>query len=155
MDIVNLKEKPHYLNKLAQWQQNEWQDLNPGLTLENRIKKMQAYLNSENIPSTFVANQLNKPIGSAAIVMHDLKTRTDLSPWLASVFVNPDYRNTGVGTKLVVTVMDYAKSIGIRNLYLFTLDEQLFYERLHWSHLATETYQNNKIKIMTTRLNNQ
>ena len=69
MKIVNLKDCPEHIETLAQWHQQQWQYLNPGQSLADRIAKMQKYLNDDFVPSTFVALG-NEPLGSAAIVEH-------------------------------------------------------------------------------------
>ena len=54
--------------------------------------------------------------GSAAIIEHDMDTRMELSPWLASVFVAPEFRKRGIGSKLVTHVMEQAKNNKIKNI---------------------------------------
>ena len=50
MSILDLSEQPHYLSTLAAWHQQEWAHLNPGSSLENRIEKMQDYLEDGLVP---------------------------------------------------------------------------------------------------------
>ena len=38
-----------------------------------------------------------------------MDTRKELSPWLASVFVAPEFRKWGIGSKLVLHVMEQAR----------------------------------------------
>ena len=153
MEILNLRACPEYLPVLAQWHHNEWLDLNPGQTLTQRIEKMQAYLDDNFIPSTFVAKD-KTILGSASILANDMETRPQLSPWLASVFVAPEYRNRGVGTQLVLHVMAQAKNEGIKTLYLFTPDKTGFYKNLGWHTLSVMNYHGHEVSIMQTTLNN-
>ena len=152
IDIVDLKDCADCLTTLASWHQGEWSDLNPGETIKQRIKRMQSYLNDSFIPSTFVA--CNKTIlGSAAIVATDMETRPDLTPWLASVFVAPEYRNNGIGKQLVLHVMNRAKTEGIKTLYLFTTDKEDYYQKLGWIINSVVQYHGHQVTIMQITLN--
>ena len=151
-EIVDLKDNAVYLPTLALWHQGEWSALNPDETIEQRIQRMQLYLNDRFIPSTFVA--INKTVlGSAAIVANDMETRLDLSPWLASVFVASEQRNNGIGRKLVLHVMDQAKKEGIKILYLFTTDKEDYYRKLGWNVHSTVQYHGHEVTIMQVTLN--
>lgn len=151
MEIVNLKQCAEYLPRLARWHQSEWACLNPGQSLEDRIEKMQAYLNEDFIPSTFAALD-DDVLGSAAIIECDMETRKALSPWLASVYVAPEHRNKGVGSDLVKYVMRKACDQGYKKLYLYTPDQRDFYQRLGWQVLETLKYQDTDVTIMSVSL---
>lgn len=159
MVIQDLKTCPQNLDMLAQWHHHEWASLNPGQTLQQRISNMQLYLNNDFIPSTFVAldtcqknHQHNRPLGSAAIVDSDMTTRSNLSPWLASVYVEENNRKKGIGSQLVEYVMLQAKNNSIRSLYLFTPNNSHFYQRLGWSIIEKTNYHNSDVCIMRIHL---
>lgn len=151
MEIVDLKEKPEHLPLLAEWHHKEWSDFNPGETVEQRMERMQAYLNESFVPSTFIAKD-GALLGSAAIVAHDMETKPGLSPWLASVFVAREYRGKGLGVRLVLHVMNEAKSQGIDTLYLFTPDKVTFYQKLGWKIMTREQYRGQEVTIMKIEL---
>jgi N-acetylglutamate synthase-like GNAT family acetyltransferase len=77
-----------------------------------------------------------------------MDTKLELSPWLASVFVAPEYRQKGIGTKLVLHVMGKAKDEGISTLYLFTSNKGKFYKDLGWSTFGEELYRGEEVAIM-------
>lgn len=152
MDILDLKEEPEHIPTLAAWHHQEWASLNPGQSLQQRIDKMQCYLGDALIPSTFIAKDNDHLIGSAAIVEHDMDNKPELSPWLASVFIDPIYRRKGVGTSLILHVMNKAKEAGIKTLYLFTSNEEAFYKKLAWSTISNELYLDKTVTIMKIML---
>lgn len=147
MKIVDLKAAPEYLPILAEWHQQEWATLNPGSSLDDRINKMQSYLSEEFIPSMFVALD-GRLLGSAAIVKHDMDSRKELSPWVASVYVETEKRGQGVGPRMVEHVMNEAGKSGIKRLNLFTPDQELFYQNLGWQCLERTEYCNHQVTIM-------
>lgn len=152
--IRNLKDEPDCLETLATWHHSEWSYLYPGESIKNRIKRMHEYLNSNFIPSTFIAKD-NALLGSCAIIEHDMETRLSLTPWLASVFVTPAYRQQGIGSKLVLHIMAQAKKEGISTLYLFTPDNKAFYLKLGWTIMCTEKYHGHQVTVMQAILNNE
>ena len=152
LEIVDLKDNADYLAALALWHHEEWSALNPGETIEQRKTRMQQYLNNRFIPSTFVARD-KAVMGSASIVANDMETRTDLTPWLASVFVAPEHRQKGIGKKLVLHVMNHAKNEGIKKLYLFTTDRKDYYQRLGWEVNSSTQYHGHEVTIMQISLN--
>jgi len=151
MDFVNLKQYAEFLPKLARWHQQEWSYLNPGQSLQDRIEKMQAYLNDVFIPSTFVAVE-NDVLGSAAIIECDMDTRPELSPWLASVYVAPEYRKQGVGTALVQHIIQQACDQGYTELFLYTPDQEKFYQQLGWQIIERVGYHDVDVTIMSISL---
>jgi GNAT superfamily N-acetyltransferase len=111
-EILNLKTEPHHIPVLADWHHNEWSSLSPGQTVDQRIESMSSYLSDDLIPSTFVARGTHL-MGSAAIIESDMDTRPELTPWLASVYVSPEFRNQGIGSRLVEHVMEEARNAGV------------------------------------------
>jgi len=152
MTIVNLASLPEHLPTLAAWHQAQWAELNPGQSLDQRIQKMQAYLHSAALPSTYVYLHDGELAGSAALVACDMDTRPQLTPWLASVFVAPAFRRQSIGSRLVRHVMQQAKLAGYERLYLFTPDRADFYRRLGWGELRQEVYRGHAVTVMQADL---
>ncbi|AEG01048.1 GNAT family N-acetyltransferase [Methylomonas methanica] len=152
MNIIDLSAEPEHIPTLAAWHHQEWAYLNPGGTLADRMNRMQGYLSKGLVPSTFVFKQDGQLAGSAALLASDMDTRPRLTPWLASVFVAPPFRRQGIGGELVRHVMSRAKLGGIETLYLFTPDQQAFYEKLGWQMLSREAYRGAVVTVMQARL---
>ena len=152
MDIVDLHEIPEIIPMLAEWHHQQWSYLNPQISLEKRTEEYQKFLSEGLIPSTFVARENDEVVGSAAIVEHDMNTRMEYSPWLASVFVHPSHRNKGVGSTLVSHVISQAKKNNTESLYLFTPDKEDFYKRFGWFTIHREPYKNVQVFVMKVNL---
>jgi GNAT superfamily N-acetyltransferase len=154
MEIVNLKERFEVIPTLAAWHHAQWGELNPQKTLDDRISAFERHLTETPVPATFVAIEDGQPLGSASLVEHDLPTHSQLSPWLASVYVAAEHRRRGIGGQLVRRVMEEARQLGVETLYLFTLDQEKFYSELGWSLLERGEYHGFPIAIMTYRPGN-
>lgn len=149
MQIEYLVDHPEYIPTLAQWHHAEWGSLNPGDSVERRIARLQSQKGHRQIPTTFIALQGKTLLGSASLIAHDMDTRMELSPWLASVYVAPEYRGRGAGSALVQRVVEEARALGVKPLYLFTTNKEGFYVRLGWSMLERTEYRGKPVVIMT------
>jgi N-acetylglutamate synthase-like GNAT family acetyltransferase len=71
-------------------------------------------------------------VATASLVHADLDARPDLSPWLASLFVDPPFRGRGHSIRLVRVVEAAARAAGIGTLWLYTAHAEGLYRRLGW-----------------------
>ena len=101
-------------------------------TPDARVKKLRAHMNRDELPIAWVAHADGQLLGTAALRVHDIEGREDLTPWLGGVFVGSPFRRRGIGAALCATVEDSARSRGIQTLYLFTIGKQAWYSRLGW-----------------------
>ncbi|MFM9137494.1 MAG: GNAT family N-acetyltransferase, partial [Actinomycetota bacterium] len=72
-------------------------------------------------------------IGVATLVDDDdLPGATEPGPWLAAVFVRPDARQSGTGSRLVDHVTTRARSLGHATLFLYTEHSVDWYTHKGW-----------------------
>ena len=114
-----LGEQAHLIPTIAQWHQDEWHNISPNLTTDLRINEYSSYPCKPNIPMCILATVDGKAAGSASLVLSDMDTHPELSPWLASVYVSSDYRCQGIATELIQQCINNARLLGIEKLYLF------------------------------------
>jgi len=150
--IVDLRDVPHVLPTLCRWHFEMWTHLYPEETLAMREERMQSYLGTEFLPSTFVALSGDRPLGSGAIIPCDMETHDLLSPWLASLFVAPMFRRMGIGQALVTYILEMCRAHQVGTLYLFTPDRRPFYERLGWTTIASPEYHGETVTVMRYEL---
>lgn len=146
--ISFLGEHPQHIPTLASWHQQEWQHISPHLTTQLRIREYSAYSTHASIPCCFIATQESTLLGSASLVESDMETRTDLTPWLASVFVQPDYRCQGIASRLIDECLNTARKLAIQKLYLFTPEQKEFYARRGWQALESCVFHGEQVDIM-------
>lgn len=147
-----ISQYPQYIPTIAQWHQDQWQHISPHLTTSLRIKEYSAYTNGPAIPSCILALIDNQPAGSASLVTSDMESRPDLTPWLASVYVHPQYRNQGIATQLIQSCLSDARQLGVKSVYLFTPDQMSFYQKRGWKLLESITYHGENVDIMSYEL---
>jgi predicted N-acetyltransferase YhbS len=149
MTIEYLADHPDALPTLAQWQHNEWGDLRPGDTVDKRRTRLQGFCNRDRIPLTVVALDDGEVLGSASLILHDMETRMELTPWLAGVFVGEPYRRKGIGAELVRRIMIEAGKLDVPLLYLYTVHSERFYAALGWVLHEHTSYREQNVTIMT------
>ena len=70
--------------------------------------------------------------GICLLVLHELEPAHDLSPWLASLYVDPAFRGQGVARRLVAAIENHARRNGVARLHLYTVDAEQFYRKCGW-----------------------
>lgn len=141
MRVVLLAEVPHFIPLIAGWMFEEWWKNPPSNTVETVIARLGECLNTDRIDMTFVCLEGSGPIGTASLIQCDMDTRRDLSPWLASLYVDPKQRGRGAGKLLVRSVLRHANRIGFSEIHLYTVNAAAFYRSLGWQEISREFYE--------------
>jgi GNAT superfamily N-acetyltransferase len=134
--ILPLSSVPDYAPILAYWSYMQWykkREIEFNLILKSYRERSE----TDDIPLSFVALSGSFPVGMVSLKENDLWTRKDLNPWLASLYVLPEYRRIGIGEMLVQSVIKKAQQMLFKNLYLFTgreegIDLNSYYEKRGW-----------------------
>ena len=151
MTIEYLADHPETLDTLVQWLHREWGNVRGGETLEQRRTRFAGSMNRDRIPLAVVALEAGEVLGSASLIAHDMETRMELTPWLASVFVGEQYRRRGVGAELVRRIMAEAGKLKVPLLYLYTVHSERLYASLGWTVAERTKYLEQTVVIMTYR----
>ena len=153
MTILPLVDRPDLATVVAQWHFDEWGHLYPGGTVDGWLDHIRKRMNTDRIPMTVIAlDDRGQPIGTAALVEHDMDTHRELSPWLGGVYVVPTARGRGVARAVVSHVIKCAGDLGIQDLYLYTNRAEGLYRRLGWRPLSREPYMGRNVTLMRNTL---
>ena len=152
MQIEYLADYPAHISELARLHFEEWSYLRPEESLEGRIARLRSSCGSNAIPSVVVALEDGELLGSAMLLAHDMDSHPQLTPWLAGVFVKPQYRGNGIGSALVKRIEAEAHSLRVSTLYLYTPHSESLYERLGWSVMERCEYRKTNVVVMLKEL---
>ena len=148
MNIVTLTEQPHLAPDVAEWLLDEFRHaLSP--TYDEQVAKLLAQKSPEE---TFVLFADNVPVGTASLVVSDLPSRPDLTPWLASVLVRPQFRGRGYSMPLVKHA-ERAAAASTTVLWLYTWSAEPVYARLGWERVGLERDTDRNIEVVLMRRN--
>jgi GNAT superfamily N-acetyltransferase len=132
IEIVTTAARPELIPVVSPWLWREW-GIRRGRTLEQVAASMARRVALQGPEQTFVLLDGGVPAATASLVHHDLDPRPDLTPWLASVFVHPEFRGRGHAPLMVRAVEASARAAGIATLYLDTNTAAPLYARLGWA----------------------
>jgi GNAT superfamily N-acetyltransferase len=80
-----------------------------------------------------VAVLSGRVVGTCLLVLAEFDALHDVSPWLASLYVLPEYRKRGVAQRLVAAIENHARSNGVTRLHLYTGSAEEFYLKCGWT----------------------
>lgn len=105
------------------------------------------------LPKVLVALQDGEPLGSVDLLPAEMTTHPHLTPWMGQLFVSPEGRGTGVGTRLVREAAEHVAQLGHGRLYLYTsgtLPE--YYRARGWREIERAHYLGKDRVIMSLDL---
>lgn len=147
-----LAQFPSHVHQISTWLFEEWGDDVEGRTIKQFSDVLNNRMNIDVLPMAFVAIASGEHIGTASLVCNEISSLGQYKYWLASVFVTPERRRQGWGTKIVRGAIQVAPDYGIDELFLYTRSHIDFYQQLGWEHLDTVQYRNRDAMIMRHRL---
>ncbi len=136
------------ITTIAEWLFDEWGERTQTPDVAPFRRAMELCVDPTRIPFAVAAYRGRRLVGTASIVEHDMSGRSDLSPWLARVYVEPGARRQGVGRAVCTDILGRARSLSIPRLYLFTPDRERFYANVGWSVAERTTYWDRDVLIM-------
>lgn len=148
IEIAYLADEPQHLETVARWQHQSWAHVTPEKSLKDRIEEARRTMNKGEAPTTFIAVEGEEVLGSASLTLDEMDSHTEINPWIASVYVAEGHRRRGIATALLGRIIDEAKALGFKEIYLFTYDHQSLYERLGWQKVSVEKYRDRTTTIM-------
>jgi len=140
---------PQYVAELAAAHGREWQHLYSNWNAETALSAFRRELPGDAIPITLVLHDASEGlIGSVSLVRDDLPGREDLNPWLASLYVMPQFRGRGHGSRLVEEALRLFQSLGYDRVHLFTETAMPWFARFGFVVVDRALANNNPVTIM-------
>ena len=136
ISIWNLKEKTHFINEVISYLWKEWGTENNYIFVERIIKNI-TQSQTNDLPQVYIATKNNKLVGIITLLRNDLKSRQDLFPWLACLYVCEEYRGLHIGEALQKHVLQESKKMEYEKVYLITKLEG-YYEKIGWNLMGYE-----------------
>jgi predicted N-acetyltransferase YhbS len=134
-DIVNLRDAPQFFPQVADRIWRAWWEPG-GTTLAELEGKLSEVAAATDFPFTLVATADDGFVGTVTAIASDLDERPDLTPWIAALWVEPDFRRTGVARKLVESATQAMFDQDHPQVYLYAnAPMRAFYLGLGWTLL--------------------
>jgi predicted N-acetyltransferase YhbS len=96
---------------------HEWWT-NTDVSLAEYRSGIERMADDDAIPSALVAHIGKQYAGSVLLVDNDLEARRQYFPWIAALWVEPEFRRQGVATQLIEAARGEAAALGHDTRYL-------------------------------------
>ena len=121
-------------------------------SFEQELRSLELFASDQSHGVALVAKADGEPVGTCLLVESEIEPDHDVSPWLAGLFVVPEYRRKGAGAALVRAIEDQARQRELSRVYLYTTDAVGFYKRLGWKVMDRTNWQGFDTALMVRDL---
>lgn len=130
LDIINLAQRLDLLSVCSSWNYQEWGRA-AGKSEAQIAEAIGQIAQDTQGQAARMALMHGKPAGMALFIHSDLDTHPHLTPWLASLYVSPEFRGLGIGRSLVKAIEQSAFALKHEELFLYTYHAS-YYEQIDW-----------------------
>lgn len=117
LQVSNLRHYPAFADTIADRGWHAWWT-ESGVPLEDYRAHLTPMLEQDRIPSALVAHDEDHYIGSVLLIENDLDERPDYAPWIAALWVEPEFRRKGIAAQLIARSRELAAELGYDTCYL-------------------------------------
>jgi predicted N-acetyltransferase YhbS len=145
LQIIRITERPDLAASVARFQTEAFPSEE---TLEQAVARVSGHTAVLGPNQAFVLLEDGVPIGTASFTQTDMVARSELTPWLASVYMVPAQRGRGLAARLVRAVEAAARDTAVPTLWLFTDTAAPLYARLGWIDVGQEIEAGKPVTLM-------
>ena len=103
-----------------------------GFSLEDCLEQLVEFVARPDYEIALLAEVGGHPAGTCLFVRREIDPVHQLTPWLAGLYVAPEFRNRSIGRELVAAIESHARKVGCNRLHLYTSGAETYYARLGW-----------------------
>jgi GNAT superfamily N-acetyltransferase len=138
IEVKQLSECPEHLLAVGTWIYEEWWK-KPDNTPEVVLRLLRNHTEKDRVPFTVVALAAGQPVGSCCVIENDCKHRPQYAPWVAAVYVKPEWRGQGVASALLQEAARIGMRVPLEGLYIDChVKTAPVYEKSGWRILERE-----------------
>jgi N-acetylglutamate synthase-like GNAT family acetyltransferase len=131
--ISDLRQRPEFFDVVADRIWRGWWE-SRGFPLSYISGRLQENMSAEPIPFALIAHEGSTFLGTSSVIASDLEDLPQYTPWVAAVWVDPEYRERQVGRELVARAVNDVFALGIDRVYLCApAPRRNFYLRQGWA----------------------
>ncbi|HET6159521.1 MAG TPA: GNAT family N-acetyltransferase [Dongiaceae bacterium] len=123
-----------------------------GGTFEESRDALRAWMSGLGYETALLAEVDGRPAGSCLFVREEIDPAHNLTPWLAALYVAPEFRKLGIASALVRAIEQHARDLGCGELYLYTVMAEPLYAKLGWNARGRFDSNGEKLVLMARTL---
>ncbi|GHE72721.1 N-acetyltransferase [Camelimonas fluminis] len=150
--IVNLRDKPELADTTGAWRWEAFFKDGPEPRAGLIARERDCARGTGHLPTVLVLLAASRPAGMIALCLDDIEGRPELNPWLAGLYVDPEFRGAGYGRQLVEELEAFAAANCIHQLSLYTSNASGLFASLGWKTVETFDEGGKQFSIMRKRL---
>lgn len=153
LEIKFLADAPSHVDQLADWHHAQWHEFYAGWTHDIARAELLTHTQCKTLPTTLVLVENDVLLGSVSLLEDDAIELSAIgNAWLASLYVKPSERGRGFGAQLVNALMQHAKNISLKEIFLFTPEHTAFYQTLGWKLLRQAHVNRQQVDVMSYQI---
>ena len=137
---------------LVDWFLKEWPEHYGNGGLGNAQRDIESYANNDILPVGLVAYRNNELCGIMALKEDSISSLSHLGPWVAAGYVAPEFRDQGIGGRLLSGVEKVASNMGFSQIYSGTSLAHGLLLRANWVKENEVVQAGNNVSIYTKKL---
>lgn len=146
-NVIPIRNRPELYSAAAEWFSSKWHI--PKKAYEESISE--CLTKKAAVPQWYLVFDDGGNIAAGlGVIENDFHKRTDLSPNICAVFVEPEHRKKGVAKMMLNLVCRDISGFGIENIYLIT-DHTDFYEKCGFEYFCNAEENDGEISRMYRR----
>ena len=135
----------------AKWRIEAFGDV-LGTNLQKEIVTLEAFVADQAQQAALIAYCNGLPAGTCLLTPKELEPCHPVSPWLAGLYVAPEFRRRGIGGALICAIEDEARNRGHDRVYLYADDAIAYYEKLAWRVVERTLWMDHPMALMAREL---
>ncbi len=138
--IHYLADKPHFIEACAAWDYGRWEVQKPHHSFSKTHQQFKDGAQKDALPLTLVVlNENDLPVAMGNLWEQDDNQWSDMTPWIASLFVHYRYRDMGIGKMLLIRLEKEAKRLGYKKVYLTSGSAAGLYRKCSYTEIDSIT----------------
>src|SRR5438045_9134209 len=115
--LKQLSECPEHLDSVGRWIYEEWWSKRCD-SPEVVVNWLRSHTKLDSVPYSVIALAEGEPVGSCCVIENDCIHRPQYAPWVAAVYLMPEFRRRGIASMILREAASLAARAGV--ICLFT-----------------------------------
>ena len=122
------------------------------IPFEDSRDALRTWVRDNGYETALIAEIDGQPAGSCLFTREEIDPKHDLTPWLAALYVAPEFRGQGIASALVRAIEAHARGVGCTELHLYTITAEPLYAKLGWTVRERFEWHGEKFVLMAREL---